>query len=213
MLMFQLTSWDPYVDWERAHTIPIYLKKYLKKLQGRVDEGGYGLVDPEYTPHFPHFASGIQVYDEQMRRLEYSNPETFRVERRSQWATALNAYLIEARVDAIFAPYLGEQLQPQASGSLGTDYLAHGDPSKSGANFAFGIAHREQAGRFGVSPRHLRPVDRVDPRRLRREQLRDRLISVGHEISDYMDDFMPIGVELRPVQLDHHHPDPAQARP
>ncbi len=93
---------------------------------------------------FPKMHRPIQAYDENMQRLERANPETFRVERRSQFAMILDAYLSEGRVDQIFEPWpSGRELLMQSQGVLGTTYYAHGDPAKSGANFGFAIAHVE----------------------------------------------------------------------
>lgn len=60
MFMAQLTSWDPYVDWERAHELS-------------VEPGG---------PKFQRKQGAIQEYDYAMERLERANPESFAVERR-----------------------------------------------------------------------------------------------------------------------------------
>lgn len=119
MLMLQLTSWDIYNDWEIAN-----------QLMSAPD--GIRLI-PLQGP--------IQAYDEQMKRLERANPEKFRVERRSHFATALNAYLVEAKVKAMWEPYDGQVFTQQTEGFLKIKYRAHGDPSKSGAGFGYAIGH------------------------------------------------------------------------
>jgi len=43
----------------------------------------------------------------------------------------------------MFGPHPDEPLEHQTQGVLARTYYAHGDPSKSLANFGFGIAHRE----------------------------------------------------------------------
>lgn len=121
MLMLQLTSWDPYVDWERADQIPMW-------------PGG---------PTFRPLRTAIQSYDDQMKREERANYDTFRVERLSHWAAVLDAYLPEDHVDRMFEPWRGEKLQMKDRGLLAVAYKAHGDPSRSGANFGFAIAHPE----------------------------------------------------------------------
>ncbi len=120
MLMVQLASWDPYKDWDKAPEIKMRRgwKRRFQPLQGAVQE-----------------------YDDKMRRLERANPETFAVERRSQWAASQNAYLNPDRVRAMFGPYEGENLQMQSRGDLHKMYVAHIDPSKSGANTALAVAH------------------------------------------------------------------------
>ena len=93
--------------------------------------------------HFPKFKKAIQTYDAQMRRLERANPDTFRVERLSQWAAAMDAYLDYNQIQEMFGPWNGATLTMQERGILSRTYVAHGDPSKSGANFGFAIAHTE----------------------------------------------------------------------
>lgn len=119
MLMVQLTSWDPYEDWERAHEIP---------------------RAPGELP-YQRLKNAIQTYDHQMQQLERANPDTFAVERRSRFAAVLDAYLNPAKVAAIWEPYNGQTLTMGGRGNLATAYRAHGDPSKSGAGFGFSIAH------------------------------------------------------------------------
>lgn len=141
MLMIQLASWDIYKDWEIAHEIEIFPPDFM----GDLDEYADG-----NRPRFEPLRSAIQTYDDLMAREEQSNPETFKVERRSHFAVALDAYLNEAKVKQIFAPWDGRQphyggpmLGMQIRGRLDLDYKAHGDPSKSNANFGLAIAHAE----------------------------------------------------------------------
>ncbi len=141
MLMVQLTSWDIYKDWEIAHTIPVFPEGF----QG--DLGEYVGKPPIY---FNALRGAIQAYDEQMALEEQANPDTFKVERKSHFAVALDAYLNEAKVRQIFAPWEGRlehygrpQLGMQERGRLDLDYKAHGDPSKSNANFGLAMAHAE----------------------------------------------------------------------
>lgn len=170
MFMLQLTSWDPYKDWEKAHTIPIW---------------------PDDTKTFNRLQGPIQAYDDQMERLERANPDTFRVERRSHWAAALNAYLQPDRIADIWKPWPTESrpMEMQSRGILSRAYRAHGDPSKSGANFGFAIAHMEGPDERGLP--HVvfdvlhawLPVDFPD-HQVDYEQ-------IGNELADYLDRFMP----------------------
>lgn len=122
MFMFQLTSWDIYKDWEKANDLKVWPD---------------GI---RFTP----LRGPIQALDDQMRRLERANPATFAVERRSHFAASLNAYLSEARIADIWKPWPGDRNNiQQDAGLLSTLYRAHGDPSQSGANFGWGIAHVE----------------------------------------------------------------------
>ena len=120
IFMAQLASWDPYKDWDKATSI--------KRRKG-------------WVRCFEPLTNAVQEYDDKMRRLERANPETFAVERRSQWAASVNAYLNPDRIRDMFAPYNGESLQMQDRGHMQNIYVAHIDPSKSGANTALAVAH------------------------------------------------------------------------
>lgn len=113
----------------------------LARWQDR-DAQGKPLGD-EREVSFPTLKGAIQEYDEQMKRLERANPDTFRVERLSQWAAAMDAYLDFNQIQEMFGPWRGERLSMVDRGILSRNYVAHGDPSKSGANFGFAIAHTE----------------------------------------------------------------------
>jgi hypothetical protein len=165
MLMIQLASWDIYKDWEIAHTLPVFPEGY---------KGDLGEYEGQPTLYFNPLRGAIQAYDDQMARLEQSNPETFRVERRSHFAVAMDAYLKEEKVRQIFAPwrerlenYGAPQLGMQERGRLDLDYKAHGDPSKSNANFGLAMAHAEPGpdGRLHVvfdKIHHFHPGDFED---------------------------------------------------
>jgi hypothetical protein len=165
MLMIQLASWDIYKDWEMAHTLKVFPDGY----EG--DLGEYVDMPPLY---FQPLRGAIQAYDDQMARLEQSNPETFKVERRSHFAVTLDAYLNEDKVRQIFAPWPdrdpsfgGPALGMQTGGRMDIDYCAHGDPSKSNANFGLALAHTEPGpdGRLHVvfdKIHHFHPGDFED---------------------------------------------------
>jgi hypothetical protein len=140
-LMIQLTSWDIYKDWERAHEIDLFPPDF----RGDLDE----YVDAP-LPRLRPLKGAIQAYDSAMQRLERANPETFAVERLSHFATVMDAYLKEAKVEQIFQPWLGRLedngppfLQMQESGLLIRTYKGHADPSKSNCNFGLAVAHSE----------------------------------------------------------------------
>ena len=153
MLMLQLPSWAPYLDWEDADRIPIKppTKTYIEVL---VDVPS--AADPEVietsSEIVEHLISGptlrplkraIQTFDDQMRQLEKANPETFAVERRSHWAQSLASYLDRNKIEEMFGAYKGTPLVIQTRGPLSITYKAHGDPSKVNDNFGFAIAHVE----------------------------------------------------------------------
>jgi len=138
-LMLQLPSWGTYKDWERAHLLPLFPQGFT---------GDLGEYDPSHLPVLPPLKGAIQSYDEAMRREERANPDTFKVERLSDWATAMDAYLNTARVTQMFSPWEGRQDGPaelvmQTTGPLIIDYRAHGDPSNVNCRFGFSVAHAE----------------------------------------------------------------------
>ena len=90
-----------------------------------------------------------QLYDNAMRALEQREPETFRVERLSQWAKVSDAFLNPRIVERIFQPFkdstgIERILTPQDQGKLGYIYYGHADPSKNNNNFAVMVAHSEE---------------------------------------------------------------------
>lgn len=140
-LMLQLASWDPYKDWQIAHEIDLF----PAGCQG--DLGEYRGIP---LPRLPKLKGPIQAYDDEMRREELANPDTFAVERRSDWATSLEAYLNRGKVDMIFAPWEGRQpgfgqphLTEQVRGPLSVAYVAHGDPSTVNHRFGWCVGHAE----------------------------------------------------------------------
>ena len=164
MLMLQLTSWDIYLDWERAHEMDVLPEHFRGDRHEyfhpeRNDPASYPAplpIDPDCTnrlkanPRLKRLKGPIQAYDEQMARLERANPETFKVERRSHFAAALDAYLNPHKVAEIFVPwddrperYGPALIEPQAAGLLAISYKGHGDPSKVNDKFGIAVAHAE----------------------------------------------------------------------
>jgi hypothetical protein len=130
MMMVQLTSWDIYKDWEKAHEIDAFPLDF---------EGDLGEYLDNPIPKFPKLDRAFQEYDEDMKKLQDSNPDTFRVERLSQWAATQNAYLDSDKI----AEMWDDTLRNHTTGSLNKFYKAHADPSTSNANFGFAVAHLE----------------------------------------------------------------------
>ena len=121
MLMAQLPSWGPYEDWDNP----------------KATFGGF------------QWNRAPQTYDDDMKRLEKREPDTFKVERLSQWAEVTNAYLNPKMVDRIFMPFIdgtGEEriLEEQYEGRFNVTYYGHCDPSRSGANTASMMCHVEK---------------------------------------------------------------------
>lgn len=130
-LIIQLPSWDIYVDWERT-LVPFPIRPAYER---------NGIPVP--AKNFLRLRGAIQEYDSAMQRLERANPETFRVERRAKWATAMDAYLPAEHVRKMFAPWNGRTLVMETRGNPTIDYTMHGDPGKTGSNFGFAVAHKE----------------------------------------------------------------------
>lgn len=150
MLLIQLPSWGLYTDWEVAHKIAVRprARVVIDVMAESADGAGPVLAQVEQQQPAQRFAplrGAIQEYDDQMRQIERANPETFAVERRSEWAAVVDAYLNQRSVEAIFTPPPGgfRTLTVARSGAMGTTYVAHGDPASVGDRFGFAIAHME----------------------------------------------------------------------
>ncbi len=140
-LLVQLASWDIYKDWEQTKKRMVAAP--ARRVPGEIGSTGVVYRDVPVT-YFRPLRQAIQVFDEAMQRLERANPETFRVERRSKWATALDAYFSAEMVDQMFSPWQGVLLENRtAPERMKVEYIAHGDPGKTGSNFGFAIAHLE----------------------------------------------------------------------
>lgn len=127
-LMVQLRSDSPYEDWDDPKIVRI----------GK-DIG----IDYREA-----FRTAPMVLDEAALREEKKDPESFRVEWRSQWAEVINAYLNPKIVDKMFDPIAlldgGERrLENYTPGVMRWVYRGHADPSSSQANFAMAIGHTE----------------------------------------------------------------------
>jgi len=159
-LLIQLDSWSIYNDYERAHLIQRvpannityhFLSRDVENPVLNPSLGFHyvftrsedGTLVPVRSQTFGVIERPIQAYDANMQRLERANPETFAVERRSKWAASVDNYLNPVFVDRMFEPYLGRTLQMVEQGVLARTYVAHGDPSKSQANFGWSVAHAE----------------------------------------------------------------------
>jgi hypothetical protein len=139
--MVQLESWAIYEDWERAHLLPLFPPGF---------RGDLGEYEPDALPVLRPLKGAIQAFDEEMKREERANPDTFAVERRSDWQTAMDAYLNTAKIDRMFSPwaerderYGRPELTMQHRGPLSISYTAHGDPSSVNCRFGFAVAHTE----------------------------------------------------------------------
>lgn len=123
VLVVQLPSWDLYRDWERTR--------------------GQGLPAWPDGPLLP--VQTTSLFDEQTvgAAQRRADPVNFDVEYCALWATSVSAYLRASDVDIIFEPWQGQHLTMRGFGTMGHEYVAHGDPSRVNANFGFVIAHPE----------------------------------------------------------------------
>ncbi|HSH58412.1 MAG TPA: hypothetical protein VK988_02000, partial [Acidimicrobiales bacterium] len=117
-LVLQLPSWELYEHDEPAESIPMW-------------PGGPTFV------HQPPKITRAQVADLEAQGVEVA------VEYLAHFATTRHAYLRPDKVNAIFGPWRGRTLSQQHTGRMDYSYVAHADPSRSNANFAFAIGHRE----------------------------------------------------------------------
>lgn len=119
LLVVQMPSWEPYKDWDNPKIV---------------------------TPGT--YRGAPQTYDEEVKKLEERDPDSFKVERRAQWSEVINSYLNPQIVDKIFEPIKypdGEvrDLKNQQPGVSRWIYRGHADPGVSQANFAVAIGHTE----------------------------------------------------------------------
>ncbi len=82
-------------------------------------------------------------------REEKSDPDSFRVEFRAQFAEVVDSFLRPELVDQMFDPVfntiaLGYAPRPTAGAAAYTTYKGHGDPASVGANFGIALGHIEE---------------------------------------------------------------------
>ena len=141
-LICQLASWEIYEDWARTKDGRMVAAKARTHPQWLDDEGiEISRIVP--VTYFPPLRNAVEVYDDEQRRIERLNPDTFRVEKRAKWAAALDTYLPLEHVRRVFAPWKGGYLEMQTKGHPEIAYFAHGDPGQTGSNFGFAVAHYE----------------------------------------------------------------------
>lgn len=130
LLVVQLPSWELYKDWERGRELVGV--PFKRAIQYEPDENG-------------------AIENKRMFIMEKQDPDSFKVERRAQFAEVVGAYLDPEKVDDIFRPFRLKENEPlrvlerKDNGRVGFMYHGHVDPSKSGANFAVAIGHLEKS--------------------------------------------------------------------
>jgi hypothetical protein len=130
ILMLQLASWDTYEDWKHAPEIELFPAEFT---------GDLGEYAEAPLPRLPQFKLAIQDYDDEMRKLEKADPDSFAVERLAHWQTSLDAYLDPKKVAAMF----DSSLSMTRVGTLAHYYKGHADPSMVNDLFGLAVAHTE----------------------------------------------------------------------
>jgi hypothetical protein len=179
-MLLQLPSWGLYQNWEQAGQIDMVDEEH--ESYQRLAEGMPNGVK------FKQLKGAIQEYDDDMRQIERANPETFKVERRAHFAAVMDAYLNPNRISEMW----DDNLTYTDRGALAINYRAHGDPSKSGAQFGWAIGHVDRRDERGLPHVVFDIVHRWDP-----ADYEDHNIDydeIGTELEDYIDRFQPTEV-------------------
>lgn len=155
MLMLKAPSWEMYKDSEKSKHVVIR-------------NSGALVVSPDWDPEIP----GVL----EMKAEERKNPDSFRVEYRSHFADVMDSFLNPFKIDEMYdqmrnIEIVGRRLENKEMGTIEHVYKAHGDPSSTGANFGFAIAHVEM-----VEEKH--PIT-------------EDLMQVPHVVFDLIDAFYP----------------------
>lgn len=134
MFVFQYPSWELYRGWERDPQ-----RRFAKAI----------IVSPDDPPS-PYMTSEQAEAHLQMAKAmkleEEKDPDTFRVERRAQFAKVIDSFLDPDKVDQIFQPWDGRVISERDTRSgYGAEvkFAAHADPSTTTANFGFCVGHME----------------------------------------------------------------------
>jgi hypothetical protein len=127
LLMLKAPSWEMYRNWEKSPHSTILTTQAL-------------VVSPDWDPEIP----GVL----EMKAKERKDPDAFRVEYRSHFADVEDSFLNPFKVEEMYdqvrnLSVLDKKLENREMGTIEHVYKAHGDPSSTGANFGFAIAHVE----------------------------------------------------------------------
>jgi hypothetical protein len=131
ILSIQFPSWELYKDYERE-------KKIIALGTGAIMVSPDRYGDPDLNSNDEAIALALKLEEE-------ANPETFKVERRGQWASIEDAYLNEQKIlDAFSGVWEGGKIKSNmAGGTYQFVYKGHCDPSSTTAGFGFAMAHLE----------------------------------------------------------------------
>ena len=133
MMGFRFPSWELYRDWEKDSR-----RRFRKAI----------MVSPDWpTESLTEDEKAMQT---QERLEEKANPESYKVERRAEWAEVIDAYINPEVVNRTFSgKYHNEHMNQPAifeaskGGTYHYQYAMHIDPSSTTAGFGFAIGHME----------------------------------------------------------------------
>ncbi len=136
-LAFQFPSWAIFDEWWKDPA-----KRFRRPLMASPDWPDQ--LDPDIPQSALDDFAKLQREDEKLK--EQANPDTYKVERRAQWATVLDAYLDPVNIDKAFSGILpdGQRHFMTNSNNYMYEYKAHCDPSSTTAGFGFALAHVEE---------------------------------------------------------------------
>lgn len=147
MLTFNWPSWALYMGYENDPR---------KQRWGHAPIPNAVMANPDVPDEDqPCEDDRLSARDERLK--EKANPDTYRVERRAQWAEVLDGYLDPNVVDRAYngmihipaagVPTLREDImrpvRMATEGSYTHNYMAHLDPSSTTAGFGFALGHVE----------------------------------------------------------------------
>lgn len=216
MLMgFQFPSWG------MTHHYREEFRKYPSKYRDAFIPGKAYTCSPDWIPDevddegYPRHSEDDKLQIAKMRGQEASNPDTFKVERRGQFAEVEDAYLSPEMVDRMFAgapvgynedgkivlrPIFSDYGQ---GARVSYDYTAHLDPSSTTAGFGFALGHVE---RFEHKDGHVRDhvifdiIKRWEPKFFEGGAIDWEI--VHNEVMGYIDIFRPVHVSFDQYQSD-----------
>jgi hypothetical protein len=103
----------------------------------------------------------------------------------------MDAYLNPAMVAEMFQPWNGRRIERTQGGVLDGHYVAHADPSKSGANFGFALAHTEGPDQNGLMHVVFDEVTHWEPGDFTDNDMMIDYLEVEKHLQDYIGRFVP----------------------
>jgi hypothetical protein len=215
LLAFQFPSWAMTENYREE------FRKHPSKFREPYMPPKAFTVSPNWNPMakddagFDRFTEEDREGIQNMRAEEASNPDTFKVERRSKFAEVEDAYLKPEMVDRMFsgAPIGYDEegriiLEPLYSNygdrsHVFYDYVAHLDPSSTTAGFGFALGHVEKfEHKDGVIRDHVifDIIKRWEPKNFEGGAIDWEI--VHNEVLGYIDLFRPVSISFDQYQSD-----------